>query len=500
MSTIADPLPSATEQQHQEGDLSGLRKSRIFRESGRSVVFTEIGTVGLDISGGRVRESRLQNFKGISRAKVIREMSETDAIVKGLLSNYTLLGRAAEWTISPGGDSAADEEAAEHIEQSLGDMELSWGDNLSAIFSMLPHGFSYHEVNYKRRLGSDPPPFIDPDTGDEVPRPSSNFDDGKTGWAGWPIRLQETIDHWKTDDNGRVTGAYQRSKSFNTKEVFLPIEKALHFRTTAKGGNPEGEAIVESAYRAWYFKRNFEELLGIGVKRDLTGLLTMKVPKAWNIWSAAGADKRRELDELVANLQRDEYEGLPHPDDVEPKLLTTGGQRQFDIMALLRMLWLEIALATLTDFALVGHEAIGARSLKEEAGRTFRIALQTFLDGIAEVINRFAIPPLIKMNGFPVTANPTLGFSTVDVPQVEQIIEALVKLANVGAEVFPNQEVTETIFGMLRLPTTQLEENLEDAEERREEAAEAFKKEAAAGGAFGKGGQGEDEEEETEEE
>jgi hypothetical protein len=99
------------------------------------------------------------------------------------------------------------------------------------------------------------------------------------------------------------------------------------------------------------------------------------------------------------------------------------------------------------------------------------------------------------MNGFAVTGMPTLGFSTVDVPQVDQIIEALVKLANVGAEVFPNVEVMETIFGLLRLPTTELEENIEAADKFREEALKAG---FGAGDEEGKGGQGEEEEEEEE--
>ena len=124
------------------------------------------------------------------------------------------------------------------------------------------------------------------------------------------------------------------------------------------------------------------------------------------------------------------------------------------------------------------------------------IWLQSYLDGIAETINNVAIPPIVRMNGFAVTTMPTLGFSTVDIPQVDQIIESLVKLANVGAEVFPNREITETIFGMLRLPTAELGENLEDAENRREELEKQ-------GGLFGKPGElagGQEEEEQEEEE
>jgi len=155
-------------------DLSGLTNSRKFRDLGKNVIFTELGTVGLDISGGRVRESRLQNFKGSQRAKVIREMSETDAIVKGLLSNYSLLGKAAEKTISPGGEAPDDEAAALHVEECLDDMELSWTDNLSAIFSMIPFGYSINEMNFKRRLGSSP--MVTDDQGVVHHLPDSVFD------------------------------------------------------------------------------------------------------------------------------------------------------------------------------------------------------------------------------------------------------------------------------------------------------------------------------------
>lgn len=454
-------------------DLTGLAMRRRFQETGRDLIFTEIGTVGLDISGGRVRESRLQNFKGINRAKVIREMAETDAIVKGLLSNYKMLALAAERRVTAASDAANDQEAADFVEECLDDMEISWNDTLSGILSMLEHGHSWHEQNFKLRQGQNPPPMIveDVKTGDtrEEEAPTSKFDDGRIGWAGWPIRLQETLDRFDFTDNGRVKGVFQRPKSFKHGEVFIPVEKSLHFRTSAKRGDPLGESMLECTYRAWYFKRNFEELMGIGVKRDATGAMVMSVPKAWNIWAASESGRRQELEDLIANFQRDEYEGIVAPEDVKFELLQAGGQRQFDITDLLRQLWLEIAIATLTDFALVGHEQIGARSLKEEAARIFLVALQGILDSVAEIINRFAIPRLVELNGFSVTAFPEIAFSAVDVPEVKDIIESLVKLAGAGAEVFPNREVTEAIFGMLKLPIEELGENIEDAEERRDE-------------------------------
>lgn len=472
------------------GDISGVAILNRGNADGKSIVYTELGTTGLDISGGRVLESRLQNFKGPRRAIVIREMSETDSTVKGLLSNFVMLGRAVSYSIVPGGESAADDEAAEFVDQCLKDMETSWSDTLTAIFSMLPFGYSWLEQNYKWRHGDEEKTIQVPDPSKpagsgqmkEIEAPKSNYNDGKIGWWGWPIRLQETIERWDTDESGRVKGVFQRAKNVLQTERYIPIKKALHFRTSAARGNPEGESLLECAYRAWYFKRNFEEIVGIGVKRDLTGLLHLAVPKEWEIWTAAGASKLLELERFLSNIARDEYEGAITPDNTKLELLGSGGQRQFDVKGLINMLRLEIAIGTLTEFALIGHEGSGSLALKREATRVFLLALQGILEsGVAETINRFAIPPLMKLNGFPVTQPPKLVFGNVDIPTVEVIIESLVKLAGIGATIFPNDEILTHIFGNLRLPTTEALELQAQAAKEKEEMAAVMAKSLGGG-------------------
>lgn len=62
-------------------------------------------------------------------------------------------------------------------------------------------GFSFHEIAYKKRLGTQPSitrKFLAPGQQPEE-LPSSDYDDGRIGWRRLPIRGQETILKWFFD-------------------------------------------------------------------------------------------------------------------------------------------------------------------------------------------------------------------------------------------------------------------------------------------------------------
>lgn len=448
---------------------------RSFAERKVPIDLGEIGTTGIKISGGRIYESRLENFKGSRRAIVIREMYETDATVRGLLSNFTMLGRNTDYSVVTEGTSAEDKRAVEHVEQCLEDMEASFEDYMGAFFQVLPFGHVFHEINLKMRQGEEPPPrVVIDDRGNQIKEEAwpSLYDDGLVGWAGWPARKQDTISRWAFTKNGRVKGAYQRvdygEGVARRGEQFIPKEKAIHITTNAASGNPEGESILEPVYRSWFFRRNFEELIGIGVKRDLVGYPVMSFPKDQNIWLETNTQKLAKAEALIANLYRDELEGLVKPDDVLLELLKSPGQPRFDIEKLMNWLRLEIAIGTLTEFALVGHEGSGSLALKREATRVFMLALDGVLKNIAAAISKQAIRPLIKANQFNVTSYPYIKFSSVDVPAVESIIESLGKLAQAGAEVFPDYELKKDLYAKLQLPEPE-EEDVPDVESEEED-------------------------------
>jgi hypothetical protein len=384
-------------------------------------------------------------------------MRETDPIVHGLLSAFTGLGLSADVKVQPGGEGTkVDEEAAMFIESCLDDMSAPWKDVLSTIFTFVPFGHAPLEVVYKLRMGND-----------KSSKKRSKFNDGKIGWRKWALRPQETIDEWDIDEHGGIKGFWQTNDNTTatTNRVYIPIKKTLLFRTSLEKNNPEGKAILEPIYRTWFYKRHYEELEAIGVKRDLCGLPVMSFPDDQQIWAEANREKREEAEELVANIDRDEYEGLVKPEGVIFELMKGAGPRQFDINAIFSRQKLDIAIGTFTEFVVVGHEGQGSMALKRESIRMFLIALQAYHGMIGDVINRFAVPKLIDMNGFKVTGYPEVGFGSVDVPEVKDIAEILKMLADAGAEVLPDTNMTNHLLSLLKLPESQYEEPEVEPEE-----------------------------------
>lgn len=415
---------------------------------------TEIGGAGVNMYGGQVYESRLRNLRGAKRNVIIRDMAETDGIVKGCISAFKLLAKAAERTVNPGGDSAADEEAAEFIDECLTDMEITWEDTLSSAFSFLEFGFAPLEVVYKQR------------------------EDGRIGWHKWAIRPQDTIDRWIMDDNQNVKGLWQRLENSKKgqNEVAIPVEKLLIFRTTHTG-NPEGQSILEAAYRDWFKKRYFEDLEAVLVKRDLTGMLTLSFPKEEEIWASENIDKLRKAEELVTHLDAGEYMGLVKPENVTLELMRSPGQRSINLEELYKRINLSIAFATFTEFMLVGHEEAGSWALKREGRAIFNVALQGYMDGAASIINRHAIPKLIGLNEMKVTEPPWISFGTVDVPTVTEVTEFLKVMSEVGFTVAPSDDLQKHLYARMRLPEPEPEDELTREEEGKEKPEEVEEEE-----------------------
>lgn len=409
----------------------------------------EIGASGLVQYDGRVAEELHRDLSGYRATKVYREMTDNDPVVGAILFAVDMLARQVDWRVEP--SDAHDEaaaEAAEFVESCLNDMSSSWEETLSSILSMLPFGWSYHEVVYKRRSGIEA----------EV---ASKFSDGRIGWRKLPIRAQDTLVRWDFDDNGGVRGLFQQAPP-RYEEVFIPIEKALLFRTSSQKGNPEGRSVLRNAYRPWYFKKRIEEIEAIGIERDLTGLPVAWVPSSVLSPTASAAEQAMlaEMKRIVRNVKRDEQEGLVWPlayDDRGNKkyditLLTTGGRRQFDTDAIIARYEQRIAMTVIADFILLGHEKVGSKALGVSKVDLFTSALEAWLDGISGVFNSHAIPRLLQVNGMDVTKAPTLAHGRLQQVDLAALGEFIAKLAGAGAPLFPDDNLEGYVRDVAGLP------------------------------------------------
>jgi len=293
------------------------------------------------------------------------------------------------------------------------------------------------------------------------------FSDGLIGWRKLPIRAQDTLEEWKFDPNGGIRGLIQLSQT-EGESVFIPIEKALLFRTTQHKNNPEGRSILRNAYRPWWFKKNIENIRGIGVERDLAGLPIAYVPPRI-LDPKCGAEEKtqlRQIQDMVTNVRRDEQEGLVLPSLFDEKgnrlfdfkLLSTGGSRQHNTNDIIKEYDNAIATSVLMDFILLGHEAVGSFALAESKTAGAALAITSWLDSIAEIFNRFAIPRLFEMNGFDTEELPILTHGSLETVDLAKLGTFIQQITAAGAELFPNKNLEDYLKGQAGLPLSDSEE------------------------------------------
>ena len=422
-----------------------------------STDFMEIGSSGLVQYGGRVEEDFLRQLQGKRGYAIYREMANNHPVIGGILQAVEMLFRSVDWTVEPSDNNSEQSiNEAQFVAGCMNDMSITWQDTISNVLSMLTYGFCYNEIVYKRRNGH---------TEDGT---SSNHNDGRIGWRKLPVRSQDTVYEWKFDSTGGIEGMTQMNPIAGTGPVFIPIEKALLFRTTTKLNNPRGRSVLRSAYTSWYYQKRIQTIEAIGIERDLAGLPVAFVPPQLLSDNASAQESAalNEIKKIVRNIRRDEQEGLVFPLAYDPEtgqkaydiqLLTSGGRRQFDTNAIINRFDQRIAMSILADFILLGHEKIGTQALSVSKIELFMDTIEAWLAGIADVFNQYAIPRLLRLNGVNEELHPTLQFSAPRDPDIGILGDYVSKLTSSGA-LLPDDDLSNYLREVAGLPTEEAEE------------------------------------------
>lgn len=397
-------------------------------------------------------EEFLSELRGIKGVHAYTEMADNDATIGAILYAIEMLMRQCEFHVEPAGESAKDKEAAEFVESCMNDMERTWTETLSEILSFLTYGWSYHEIVYKRRIGKTSSPVT-----------NSKYSDGLVGWRKLPIRSQDTLYGWDyKDDSDDLIGMTQ-SPPPNFPRLFIPLEKALHFRTRSRKDNPEGRSILRTAYRAYYFKKRIEEIEGYGIERDLAGFPVLYSPADMNIWDFDDEEivqAYARAEQIVSSIRRDAREGLVLPGGYEQgtgwklELVTSGSRRQFDTNAIIDRYDKRIATSVLADFIMMGQQAVGSFALADSKTRIFALAVGTYLDVVCEVFNNQAIPRLIDINGDHfkgITDYPKMVHGDIEEPDLEQFAAFIEAMVGTGA-LIPDEGLEAEIRRVGHLP------------------------------------------------
>lgn len=423
-------------------------------------LFKEIGKTGLKRNGGYVQEEFLPELTGARWQRIVKEMVTNDPIIHSVHFAIEMLVKQVSWDLKAASDSNRDKENAEFIKGALfQDMSHTWSETVAEIISFLPYGWSWMETVYKRRSGDN-----------EMPSRRSNFNDGKIGWRKWAIRSQDSLFEWDFDEEGGVQGMIQMPPP-NYEVIRIPIEKSLHFKTSSAKGNPEGDALTRHVYRPYFFKQRHENIEGIGVERDLAGLPIGRLPAKSMMKNASDADREMYslMKKIVANIKRDENEGLVLPSDMDEKgnyiydikLLNTGGTRQFDTDKVINRYNRDILIAYMADFLMLGHEKVGSFALSSDKTDLFAVALGSFLDTMTGTINRHAIPRLQRLNGRGNEPMPELIHGDIESVDLGELGDFVTKLSGIDVR-FSDEEIIWLKKQVKGMPVT------EDAPQRKE--------------------------------
>jgi phage gp29-like protein len=417
---------------------------------------TELGTSGLRRSGGFVHEEFLNQLRGRRGFLVYREMADNDPVIGSILYAIEKVILRLEWRIDPFDDSPEAEEIQKFIDECMEDMSDSWDQTLASILSMLVYGFSFHEIVYKIRKGDS-----------KDPKYNSKHNDGKIGWRKFAIRSQESLNNWMMDADGGIQG-YRQIDPAGGGFREIPIDKGLLFRTNVSKNNPEGRSLLRNCFRPWYYKRRIEEIEAIGIERDLAGLPVAKVPPEYLSSGATAAQQSvlAEITQIVQNIKRNEQEGVIFPlmydengnEMFSLELLSSGGSRQFDTDKVIARYDQRISMSVLSDFILLGHEQVGSFALGSQKMDLWTMSVEAIAKSIAEVMNQYAIPRLLKLNGMNTELAPYLSYGEVSSVDLNELSNYVQKLIGAGA-LSPDEKLEAYLREQASLPPA---ENLVD--------------------------------------
>ena len=431
----------------------------------------ELGVTGLKRTGGYLDEEFLPQLRGRKAVEVFKEMSQNDPTIGALLFTIDRLLRNVEWRVEPAGKTRQQAKEAKHVEECMADMQMSFDDFITEALSMLPYGWAWHEIVYKRREGLWATDH----------RHRSKHNDNLIGWGKFPIRAQETLLRWVFNEAGEVEAMVQMAPP-RYKVIAVPSQRSLLFRFKHHKGNPEGISMIRNAYRPWFMKKRLEEFEAVGVERDLAGLPMVGLP-AEMLKAKPGTDQAKAVDQfrkMVKTVRRNEQEGIVFPkafdqDTKQPlytfELLGGGGSRAFNTDAIIQRYDLQILTTVLADFIKVGHQSTGSYSLHTDKTGIFRTSLNSITESIADVLNRNAIPRLFKVNGWQPDKLPRIVPSDVDSPDIAVLAQFMSAMQGTGLTWFPDPVMENFVREAARLP--KLDEDQEEAKKVLQQQSEA---------------------------
>lgn len=441
----------------------------------------------LGVSGSNTRQGTLRGdeflpqLKGNKAIKSYREMRDNDATIGSVLYAAEQVLRDVKIKVEPSdkNDKQAVKEA-KFVEEVLEDMDHTLDDHISEALSFLTFGFSWFDVVYKRRVG----PY------EKSKKKKSKFTDGRIGVRKISSRAPWTVSRFDVDQvSGDIKGLYQ-NVSLTSKTSYLPINKSLYYRTTIINGDPSGRSILRNAYTAYQRLQSFQNIEAVGIERDLAGIPVGRMPSEYFGDDATDSQKavRSHFETVLRDLKNNEqgYALLPSdtfldengsPSNVrmmDINLMSSDGNRSFDVDKTIRRYQHDIARSVLSEFIMLGASNTGSYALSKSKTDLFLRCLESYIQTIVDVLNKQLVERLWELNGLDFKYLPKLKAGDIAPHDLKELGAYLRNLNGAGIPIRDQFDIVEELFAIPELPLPDkevYEESLKELQENEKPVA-----------------------------
>jgi phage gp29-like protein len=191
------------------------------------------------------------------------------------------------------------------------------------------------------------------------------------------------------------------------------------------------------------------------MERDGSGYPVLKVPEGVNLWNekdnvmSAGLTQATKF---IQNLRRGTSEGAVLPFGWEIELLSSSSRRVMDINTAITRYETRIAMTCAADFLMLGQGSTGSWALSTDKTEMFTLALGGYLKQIKGVIDRHAIPPLLRFNNFDPSRPPSIEHGDIETQNLTELAQYLSALTTAGAVTFPDESLSRHLRLLAKLP------------------------------------------------
>lgn len=419
----------------------------------------DLGVYGRNTHSGQLSADEfIPNLKGRKAIQVYREMRDNNPTIGAIMYATEQVLRDVDMKVHPSKDPKYTESRrqkdADFLEEVLRDMDHTLEDHISEALSSLTYGFAAFEAVYKKRR------------------------DGRIGVKKLASRAQWTISKFDIDDTtGEIKGFWQDG-SYKANP-YIPINKAVYYRTTTLNNDPAGRSILRNAYQPYHYLNKLQSYEAIAIERELHGIPVGRIPADYLAVDASDSHKafRTAFEKVLRDVKLNEQGFILIPSDqftdqdgkptgariVDIELLSASGSRSIDIDVPIQRYQHDIARSAISEFVMLGTSG-GSYALSKSKSDLFLRCLEAYAETIADTLNKQLVKTLWALNGLPTETMPHIKAGDVAPHDLSELGSFLRNLNGADIAVKDQVGAVEELMDIAELPfdKDQYKKDLED--------------------------------------